>query len=123
MGDLLRRASRGGQRVDLARTIHLVDLCCDLARLGERVAVDHHPPADRARHFAAGDSDATNVLSAVIVGYEVETLAVRGEANLVDVTIQRAGQDFGFPTGRGGDSKVLSGVFEELRLGLRDVGD
>src|ERR1035438_10052328 len=36
MGDLLWRSTRGGQRVDLARTFHLVDLSCYPAGKGER---------------------------------------------------------------------------------------
>ena len=110
-------------REDFAGAVHGGDLGGDIAAFCERVGVEHQAAGDRARDFAACDGDLRQILGAVVVGDEVDGLAVGSEAKVADAAVEAAGEDFGFATGGRGEAQVLGGVLHQLGLGLRDVGD
>src|SRR6202521_5118988 len=81
------------------------------------------PAMGRAGVSSARHGDAAEVLGAVVIGNEVDGLAVRGEARGADVAVKGQGEDLGFAAGSRSDGQMGSAVFEQLRLQLSDVGD
>jgi hypothetical protein len=62
-------------------------------------------------------------LSAVIVGKEVDILAVGRKLRFAGDAVERQGEDLGFTAGGGGDGYVLGCVFKQTRLDLGNVSD
>src|SRR5260370_7936404 len=111
------------RKKDFVGAVERADLCSDGAIFAERIVGHNKAARDRARDFAAGDSDAAEIFCPVIVGNEINGAAIRGEARATDTAVEREGQNLGFASGGRSDSKMMGGVDHGLEVGLRDEGD
>ena len=94
------QAARAAEAYALVGAIERGDLGDKVSGFGEGIVVDRNTAAEGPRDLAAGDGDAADVLSAVIVSDEVDELAVRGKARDGNHAIERKGQDLGLATSR-----------------------
>ena len=107
------------RKIDFVGTIDHADLRGDGAVFAERIGSDVETAADGTRDFAAGDGDAAKIFRAVIVGDEIDGVAVGGEARAADAAIESECENFGFAAGGGRDGEMVRGVDHGLDVGLR----
>src|SRR5580700_10871998 len=80
-------------------------------------------PGDCSRYFSAGGRDAEKILRSVVIGNEVNELAVRREARRPRHAVEGQREHFGFTTSGWRNRNVVGGIDKKLRIKLGDVGD
>lgn len=91
--------------------------------LCDGVGVEHEPSTDNARDFSATRRHFAEVLCSVVVGDELDELAVRRKSRSARHSVERFCQHLRGATGCGRKRHVLRRVLQEFRLELRHVGD
>src|SRR5208337_3749599 len=94
VGEPCQFSARQGE--NLVRVDGIRDRRCERAVLREGVTVYREPPAHWPGDLAVGQTHLAEVLRAVVIGDEVDGLAVRGEARERGKAVKGAGQDLGF---------------------------
>src|SRR5260370_14466077 len=122
LGEAREFVAGGGLRVDFAGAVGHVDLGGDAAILSERIGIEHEAPRDGAGDLAAGYGDAGENLRAVVIGDEVNGVAVRREARLAGIAVERLGEDAGWAAsggrpGGGGGGGPGGGAGQSMRGG------
>lgn len=121
VGDLGEFAAGDGE--EFVGTIDGGDLRGDVAGFGDGKGIDHEAAGNGASEVFATRRDAEKVLRAVVVGDEVDGLAVGRETRRADHAVEGKSEDFGWSAGGRRDGKMARGVVEEVRVEHRDVSD
>src|SRR6266481_3526630 len=105
----------------LVRTIRCADLRGNRAVLAERIGSHCDAAADGSNDVSAGNSDAAEILRAIIGRNEIDGLAVGGKAWAAHTAVKCLCEDSRLTAVGRSDGEMLRGVPEEMRVDLCDV--